>query len=102
MHLVQLLLPLRAPDGKAFPHAQYTRVAGELTERFGGMTAYARAPASGLWEDDSGRTTRDDIVVYEVMVEEIDRPWWVRYREDLERRFEQRSLIVRAQEIDRL
>ena len=103
MHLVQILLPLRGPDGKAFAREEYTRVAGELTERFGGMTAYSRAPASGLWkEDGGGETAHDDIVVYEVMVEAIDAAWWAGYRRDLERRFEQEELVVRAQEITRL
>ena len=103
MHLVQILLPLRGPDGDAFPHAQFTRVAKELTDLFGGMTAYARAPASGLWQDeDDGRTERDDIVVYEVMVEKLDAQWWGRYRRELEQRFEQEELVVRAQEMRRL
>jgi hypothetical protein len=103
MHLVQILLPLRGPDGTAFAHGQYTRVARELTETFGGMTAYARAPASGLWqEEDSGETTHDDIVVYEVMIDGIDAEWWAAYRTDLERRFAQQELVVRAQEMRRL
>jgi len=103
MHLVQILLPLRGPQGNAFAHAAFTRVARELTERFGGMTAYSRAPASGLWQDeDDGETERDDIVVYEVMVEELDTGWWADYRRELERRFAQRELVVRAQEMRRL
>ncbi|HUQ27101.1 MAG TPA: hypothetical protein VM051_00820 [Usitatibacter sp.] len=103
MHLVQILLPLRGPDGAAFPHAQYTQVARELTDSFGGMTAYSRAPATGLWqEEDGGDTEHDDIVVYEVMVDRLDAEWWTTYRKDLERRFHQQELVVRAQEMKRL
>ena len=102
MQLVQILLPVRGPQGNAFPHAEYSRVAEELTEQFGGMTAYTRAPASGLWQEGDGETARDDIVVYEVMVEELDRAWWERFRADLERRFAQQELVVRAQPIERL
>ena len=103
MHLVQILLPLRSPHGNAFPHAEFARVSTELTERFGGMTAYTRAPASGLWQEDrTGRTERDDIVVYEVMVDDLDPAWWADYRRTLEMRFAQDELVVRAQEMRRL
>ena len=102
MHLVQLLLPLADPDGRRFPETHYQHVVEELTERFGGLTAYARAPATGLWEERPGKTTRDDIVVYEVMVEAIDAAWWAAYRKKLEERFAQDELVIRAQEIRRL
>ena len=102
MQLVQILLPLRGPRGNAFPHAEYSRVAEELTEQFGGMTAYTRAPASGLWQERQGETMRDDIVVYEVMVEQLDRAWWESFRARLERRFAQQELVVRAQLVERL
>ena len=102
MHLVQLLLPLKDQDGKPFPRSQYRKIREVLTERFGGLTAYARAPAEGLWEEASGRKQRDDIVVYEVMTEELDRQWWKEYRQELEQRFRQRELVVRAHEISRL
>jgi hypothetical protein len=102
VHLIQLLLPLYDASGERFPGAMYTRVKDELTERFGGLTAYARSPAEGLWESQSGRTQRDDIVVYEVMAEELDPAWWKEYRQELEQRFRQRELVVRAHAISRL
>jgi hypothetical protein len=102
MYLVQLLLPVYDNAGHPFPASHYATVRGELAQRFGGLTAYTRAPAEGLWSDDGGRSARDDIVVYEVMVEELDRAWWKRFRADLERRFAQQELVVRAQPIERL
>ena len=102
MQLVQMLLPLYDKAGARFPQAHYDLVAKELTDRFGGLTAYVRAPAAGLWQEDSGRTRRDDIVVYEVMVEDLEPQWWARYRAELERRFAQDELVVRAQEMRRL
>src|SRR6185436_14131610 len=51
MHLVQLLLPLMDQDGKPFPRSQYRKIREVLTERFGGLTAYTRAPAEGLWDE---------------------------------------------------
>ena len=102
MNLVQLLLPVYDEHGKRFPQAMYDQVAHELTEGFGGLTAYVRAPAKGLWEERPGETRRDDIVVYEVMVDSLDAAWWKRYRESLEQRFRQDELVVRAMEMERL
>ena len=103
MHLVQLLLPLYDNEGNRQPEDLFRRVRTELTDQFGGMTAYSRAPARGLWQDgDTGTTNQDEIVVYEVMVDAIDRDWWRAFRERLERDFRQKEMIVRAQEIDRL
>ena len=101
MHLVQLLLPLYDPEGVRFGRDAFDRVARELTERFGGLTAYTRAPAAGLWKEE-GATQRDDIVVYEVMVDALDARWWAGYRIELEERFRQEELVIRAHGIVRL
>lgn len=101
MYLVQLLLPLKNHDGKPFPRSTYRRVREELTDRFGGLTAYSRAPAEGLW-DQGYEVEHEDIVVYEVMVADLDRVWWAGYKEGLEREFDQEELVVRAQQIERL
>jgi hypothetical protein len=101
-HLVQILLPLHDGEGRRLGREPFDTVARELTERFGGLTAYARAPAAGLWEEKPGKTERDDIVVYEVMVENLDPRWWAGYRNELEKRFDQDELVVRAHEIARL
>jgi hypothetical protein len=103
MHLVQLLLPLRDNDDRPFPASHFAGVRAALTERFGGLTAYSRAPAEGLW-DPSGDAppARDDVVVYEVMDPSLDRGWWARYRAELERRFAQDELVVRAHAVERL
>jgi hypothetical protein len=102
MHLIQILLPVYDKAGARFPQGQYDQVAKELTERFGGLTAYVRAPAAGLWQEETGRTQHDDIVVYEVMAERLEPEWWAAYRRELERRFAQDELVVRAQEMRRL
>jgi hypothetical protein len=53
MHLVQLLLPLYYNSGNAFSEMG---IRGELTERFGGVTAFTSAPAQGLWISEGGTT----------------------------------------------
>ena len=97
--LVQLLLPLYDNEGNDFPRAQFEQVARELTERFGGLTAYTRAPAEGRWQGDGSATTRDEIIVYEVMTYPLDPGWWRDYRVELERRFAQDRIVIRAQSV---
>lgn len=101
MHLVQILLPLADNDGQPFPHALFAAVRAELADRYGGITVYRRAPAEGLWCDD-GQATRDDVAIYEVMVEALDRNWWADYRAGLEVRFRQDEVVVRAVPVERL
>jgi hypothetical protein len=99
MHLVQVLLPLYDNEGQLLSAALHHMVREELTERFGGLTAYTRAPAEGLWKENAAETARDDIVVYEVMTPTLDALWWSSYRKDLEDRFRQQQVIIRAQAI---
>ena len=63
MHLVQILLPVFDNKGIHQPRSEFKRVSDELTDRFGGLTAFTRAPAEGQWKDDSAGTTHDEIVV---------------------------------------
>ena len=98
MHLIQLLLPLTNNAGKPFARELFSEVRDELVQRFGGMTGYSRAPVRGLWQD-KDQTVHDDLIIYEVMVESLDADWWRQYRAQLERRFQQSELVVRAHEI---
>jgi hypothetical protein len=96
MYLVQILLPVYDNEGHHFEPDDYVDLRAELAERFGGVTTYMRAPARGVWKDDAGETTRDDIVIFEVMIDDLDHEWWGGFRKELERRFRQESVIVRA------
>lgn len=96
MYLVQLLLPLYDNEGRPFEQKEYVALRSDLADRFGGVTAYMRAPARGVWKDDAGETSRDDIVIFEVMTEDLDEEWWSAFRRELETRFRQESVIVRA------
>lgn len=102
MYLVQILLPLYDTGGHAFGRAPFDRVREELTDRFGGVTAYLRSPAEGAWREPGGEVERDDVVIVEVMTEALDRSWWRGYREALEQRFRQEEVMVRALAADRL
>ena len=104
MYLVQLLLPVYDNVGGRVPHHYFAELRDELTDRYGGVTAYLRSPAQGSWKEKegSGEVDRDEVVMCEVMVEELDRPWWSSYRGRLEARFGQRELVVRAFQLERL
>lgn len=101
MHLVEILLPLRDNGGRPLPPDAHARTRAELADRFGGLTAFTRAPAEGLWRDED-ETARDEIVVLEVMDPDLDRAWWSAYRAELEARFRQKEIVIRATAIARL
>jgi hypothetical protein len=76
-------------------HSPYARERDRLVERFGGVTAYTQNRAHGLWKD-HGRTHRDAIIIFEVLLRRVDRKWWMAYRHRLQRRFRQKELLVRV------
>ena len=94
--LVQILLPVRDNEGRPFGDQVFGPTRRELLERFGGVTAYQRAPAQGLWKTDEGEVARDEVVIFEVMVGDLDRAWWGGYRQTLETRFRQDVILIRA------
>ena len=100
-HLVQVLLPVYGNEGDRFPTDHYDEVRTKLTDKFGGLTAYTRAPAEGLWNS-GGAVKRDDIVVVEVMAQSLDRAFWADYRRELEGLFHQDEIIIRAQTYEAL
>ena len=95
-YLVQLILPVYDNDGAPIGRPLFAQVRRELTERFGGVTAYTRAPAEGTWESPEGDIHRDDVVVVETMTEQLDRAWWADYARELAARFRQQTVIIRA------
>jgi len=100
--LVEFLLPVFDNHGVHFPKEDFDRVRRELTGRFGGVTAYLQAPAVGLWEDATGDVRHDDLVMFEVMAETLDRDWWRDYRQRLAQDFRQQEIVMRASSFERL
>lgn len=96
MHLIQILLPLADNDGAPFPDGLFAAVQRDLAERFGGVTAFTRAPAEGVWRH-AGTRRHDDIIIVEVMAQEIDRDWWRGFRLSLEGIFRQEQIVIRSQ-----
>jgi hypothetical protein len=95
MYVLEIFIPLTTNDGRAFPRQDFQAERTTLTDRFGGLTVYSRAPAAGFWEK-GDTTVKDDIAVFEVMVETIDTEWWTAYRSHLEHAFQQDKILIRA------
>jgi hypothetical protein len=101
MHMIEILLPLYDNDGNHFGPEAYAAVREELVGHFGGLTAFTRSPAEGLWVE-NGRRSRDDVIIFEVMADWLERGWWRTYRGTLEARFRQDVVVVRAREVELL
>ncbi|MGV3491303.1 MAG: hypothetical protein ACO1OG_08270 [Devosia sp.] len=95
MFVVQIYLPLETPDGVLVPANVFERTRDELTERFGGVTAFLQSPAEGAWKPQSGAAIHDRIAIFEVMVSDVDTAWWRQYREGLEAELQQQRILMR-------
>lgn len=100
MHLIEIFLPLADNEGHRQPAALFDQVRQELTDQYGGLTAFTRSPAKGLWQDDDNGRQQDDIVIYEVMSQALDRGWWRDYKAGLEARFKQKELVIRVHQVE--
>lgn len=100
-YLVQILLPVSDNEGTPFPDDVLQGLQAELAERFGGVTAYNRAPAKGVWRH-NGQHQTDDIVVVEVMTEVLNRNWWRAFRQRLEILLRQQVVVMRAHEFQEI
>jgi hypothetical protein len=95
LKLVQIFLPRYDNNGRRFAVGLYARERERLVERFGGLTAYTQNRAHGLWKD-NGKTHRDAVIIFEVLLRRVDRKWWMAYRHRLAKRFHQKELLVRV------
>ncbi len=100
-HVVQLLLPLLDSSGRPFPDGVMARIREELVSRFGGITAFSRTPAEGVWSN-RGRKVRDEVILIEVMVDQLDTVWWGAFRERLEKTLQQQCILLRAVAVTQL
>ena len=48
------------------------------------------------------RTGRDDIVMLEVRVSQVDKPWWASYRKHLQELLGQELIVIRALSMESL
>lgn len=98
-YLIQLLLPVFNKQGEPTASEHFQLVRHELSEKFGGITVYSRSPADGLWKDDEDNSVQDEVVLFEVVVEELNAVWWQHYLKELQRRFSQDQIHCRVQTV---
>ena len=92
MFLIQILLPVTGKSDQAL----FAKTREELADRFGGVTAYSRSPAQGVWINPDGDKERDSVLMVEVFTEAFDRAWWASYQRTLADRFDQQEIHIRA------
>ena len=102
MHLIQMLLPIHDERNQKFPDSQFNTVREDLTKHFGGVTAFVRSPAVGLWKKDDEELNRDEVVMFEVMADQLDEDWWATYRKQLQEQFRQDEVLIWASVITKL
>ena len=102
MYLVQILLPLYDNQGRRLPRELFELTSRTLAKAHGGVTAYTRSPAVGLWNRRGSHLRRDDIVVYEVMTAALNATLWARRRKAWEISFRQETIVIRAARCRRL
>ena len=101
MYLIELFLPLADNNNQAFESEYFEEVQQHLTEKFGGLTAFTRNPAEGLWKQGkSSKVHHDNIIIFEVFASTLDKPWWKRYKEELKTTFQQKDLIIKVVKIE--
>jgi hypothetical protein len=100
MVLIQLLLPVPTSATGAEADERVAQTRHELVEAFGGITAYLRTPAHGVWTAPDGARERDAVVMVEIVTERFDRAWWHRYASAVAARFQQDAIHVRAVSVD--
>jgi hypothetical protein len=99
MHLVQLLLPMANNQGVRYPDPLIQTIKSLLVEKYGGVTAFTRAPAEGVWAHD-GKRDHDDVAMIEVMMATFDRRWWAEFKIHLEQKLAQKEILIRSFTID--
>lgn len=102
MKCIELFIPLFNKNGKAFAKKKYKWLRVLLTDKFGGLTIYARAPAEGFWQEKAERTVNDKMIIYEVLVPAIDKVFWQELKLNLLKKFAQDEILIRVTDISLL
>lgn len=102
--LVEIFLPLYKGkgdgSGQRVGKEILDSVRTELTEKYGGVTAYLRSPASGEWKDEQAHVVHDDLVIFEVMTDSLEKDWWTKFKRRLESIFQQKEILIRATTVE--
>ena len=95
MELIQIFIPTADQEGSSFPPQHFEDLKKELTDQFGGVTIYARSPAKGIWKPDPVSEETDNMVIYEILVQEMNTTYWAELKSRLEGTFQQEEIMMR-------
>lgn len=101
MKLIQIYLPVPG-ENDAAASGMFEVVQKDLALKFGGVTAFVRAPGKGQWRPTSEKTVYDDLVIVEVITEFINKEWWTEYRKKLASIVHQDKILITVNDIDLL
>lgn len=90
---LELVLPQTDAQGKPFAEALFDELNRELIKKFSGLTVYARLPADGFWKNDS-TTVQQSVVVYQLMLPDLDFNYWKQLKANLENKFNQTEVLI--------
>ncbi|MBX6393210.1 MAG: hypothetical protein IRY96_07025 [Burkholderiales bacterium] len=99
-HLVQILVPVHDRNGETVPTAAFDDIRHHLKQHFQSVTAHVRMPAERLGSSEA-EPRGEELVVFEIFCERLDRCWWHDFRRHLEPRFGAK-LHVRALPVEKL
>lgn len=92
---VELFIPLINQQNNTSIHKKYNQLRIQLLSKFGGLTIYKRTPVEGLWNDENEKTVQDDIMIYEIMIQQVDLNYWKDLKRSLEKSLNQEEIIIR-------
>lgn len=95
MYLMQIFVPYGNSADGALREEPYMNLKQELTDRFGGVTVYSRAPVKGIWKPAPGQQEADDMIIYEVLLGKPDMSYWSSLKSRLEYIFQQQEILMR-------
>jgi hypothetical protein len=96
MYLIEILLPLYDNEGRRLPKKLFDQTSRSLAKSHGGVTAYTRSPAVGLWKSRGSQLKKDEIIVYEVVTPDWNPKLWKHRRQKWEMAFRQDSILIRV------
>ena len=94
--LMQLVLPTHNNAGEAFADQIWEDLKTRLVDKFGGVTAFRRSPAQGVWSPTPDRRASEDVFMVEVMTDALDVAWWAALQQEFEASLDQEHIIIRA------
>jgi hypothetical protein len=102
MYLIQILFPLYDNRGRRLPKKLFEQTSCSLAKSHGGVMAYPRSPAMGLWNSRRSGLKRDQIVVFEVVTPNLKPKLWKKRRKTWQAAFRQDSILIRASRCQQL